>query len=37
MEQLVENILIYSLVTIICIAVVAIYLRKKSKESKIVD
>jgi len=37
METLIENILIYSLVAILCIAVVAIYLRKKSKESKIVD
>jgi thioredoxin reductase (NADPH) len=37
MEQLVENILIYSLVIILCVTVVAVYLRKKSKESKIVE
>ena len=37
MEQLIENILIYSLAAIICIVVVVIYLRKKSRESKIVD
>ncbi len=37
MEQLFENILIYSVAVILCIVVVAIYLRKKSKESKIVD
>jgi thioredoxin reductase (NADPH) len=37
MEQMVENILIYSLVFILCITVVAIYLRKKSKASKIVE
>jgi len=37
MEQLVENILIYSLVIILCVVVVAIYLRMKSNESKIVD
>jgi thioredoxin reductase (NADPH) len=37
MEQLIENILIYSLAIILCITVVAIYLRKKSRESKIVD
>jgi thioredoxin reductase (NADPH) len=37
MEQFIENILIYSLAIILCVAVVAIYLRKKSKESKIVD
>jgi thioredoxin reductase (NADPH) len=37
MEQLVENILVYSLAAILCIAAVAFYLRKKSKESKIVD
>lgn len=37
MEQLIENILIYSFVAILCIAVVFIYLRKKSKESRIVD
>jgi thioredoxin reductase (NADPH) len=37
MEQFVENILVYSLAAILCIAVIAIYLRKKSKASKIVD
>jgi len=37
METLLENILIYSLVAILCISVVALYLRKKSKESKIVE
>jgi thioredoxin reductase (NADPH) len=37
MEQIVENILIYSLAVILCIVVVVIYLRKKSKESKIVE
>jgi thioredoxin reductase (NADPH) len=37
MEQLIENILVYSLAIIICVAVVIIYLRKKSKESRIVD
>ena len=37
MEQLIENILIYSLALILCITVVVIYLRKKSRESKIVD
>jgi len=34
MELLIENILIYSLVAILCIVVVIIYLRKKSKASK---
>jgi thioredoxin reductase (NADPH) len=37
MEILVENILIYSLVAILCVVVVIIYLRKKSKASKIVE
>ncbi|MEI6050067.1 MAG: NAD(P)-binding domain-containing protein [Bacteroidota bacterium] len=37
MEQLFENILIYSLAAILCIVVVIIYLRKKSRESKIVE
>jgi len=37
MEQQIENILIYSIALILCVVVVAIYLRKKSKESKIVD
>ena len=37
MEQTIENILIYSFAAILCIMVVVIYLRKKSKESKIVD
>jgi thioredoxin reductase (NADPH) len=37
MELLVENILIYSLVAILCIGTVAFYLFKKRKESRIVD
>jgi thioredoxin reductase (NADPH) len=37
MEQFVENILFYSLAVILCVAVVLIYVRKKSRESKIVD
>lgn len=37
MEQLFENILIYSLTAILCVVVVYFYLRKKSKDSKIVD
>jgi thioredoxin reductase/NAD-dependent dihydropyrimidine dehydrogenase PreA subunit len=37
MEQLVENILIYSLAIILCLVVVIIYLRKKSRESRIVE
>ncbi len=37
MEQLIENILIYSLAIILCLVVVIIYLRKKSKESRIVE
>jgi thioredoxin reductase/ferredoxin len=32
-----ENTLIYSLAAILCVVIVAIYLRKKSKESRIVD
>jgi thioredoxin reductase (NADPH) len=37
MEQLIENILVYSLVIILCVAIVAIYLRMKKRESKIVE
>ena len=37
MEQIVENIVIYSTVFILCIVIVTVYLRKKSKESRIVD
>lgn len=37
MEMLLEKILIYSLVTIICVAVVWIYLFRKRKESRIVE
>ena len=37
MEQIIESILIYGFAGILCIAVVIIYLRKKSRESKIVD
>jgi thioredoxin reductase (NADPH) len=37
MEQMIENILVYSFVIILCVGVVTIYLRKKSRESKIVD
>lgn len=37
MELMIENVLVYSLAIFLCIAVVAIYLRKKSKESKIVE
>jgi thioredoxin reductase (NADPH) len=37
MEQLIENVLVYSLAIILCVVVVVVYLRKKSKESKIVD
>ena len=37
MEQQIENILIYSVAIILCAVVVAIYLRKKSRESRIVD
>ena len=37
MEKIFENILIYSLAAILCIVALVVYLRKKSKESKIVD
>ena len=37
MEIVIENIIIYSLVAILCIAVVIIYLRKKSRASRIVE
>jgi thioredoxin reductase (NADPH) len=37
MEILIENIVVYSLAIILCFTVVMIYLRKKSKESKIVE
>lgn len=37
MEQQIESILIYSLAAILCIVAVVFYLRKKSKESKIVE
>jgi len=37
MEQFLENFLVYSLAAVLCIAAVALYLRKKSRESKIVD
>ena len=37
MEQLIENILIYFFAAVLCIGVVAFYLRKKNNESKIVD
>jgi thioredoxin reductase (NADPH) len=37
MELVIENILIYSLVAILCIGTVGFYLYKKSKESRIVD
>ncbi len=37
MELLIENILIYSLAAILCLVVVILYLRKKTRESKIVD
>jgi thioredoxin reductase (NADPH) len=37
MEQILENVLIYSFAIILCVVVVAIYLRKKSMESRIVD
>ncbi len=37
MELLVENILIYSLVAILCVGTVLIYILKKRKESRIVD
>ena len=37
MEPVIENILIYSFAAILCIGVIIIYLRKKRKESRIVD
>ncbi len=37
MELLIENILIYSLVAILCIGTVVYYLLKKRKESRIVE
>ena len=37
MEQHIENILIYSFAIILCVVVVVIYLRKKSRESRIVE
>ena len=37
MEVLIENILIWSFVLLLCIAVIFIYLRKKNKESRLVD
>jgi len=37
MEQTLETIFIYSFAAILCIAVVTIYLKKKSRESRIVD
>jgi thioredoxin reductase (NADPH) len=37
METQIENILIYSLAVILCVAVVIIYLRKKNRESRIVE
>lgn len=37
MEQLIENILVYSVAILICIVVVIIYLRKKSKASRLVE
>jgi thioredoxin reductase (NADPH) len=37
MESLVENIFIYSLAGILCISLVVFYVRKKSKESNLVD
>ncbi len=37
METFLDNLLIYTLAGILCIVVVIIYLRKKSKESRIVD
>ena len=37
MEQLLENILVYSLAAILCILVIWIYVRKKNKQSDIVD
>jgi len=37
MEQILENIIIYSLAAVLCAVVVIIYLRKKKKESRIVE
>ncbi|MDQ1296706.1 MAG: thioredoxin reductase, partial [Bacteroidota bacterium] len=37
MEPVLENIIIYSSAAILCFGVIVLYLRKKSKESKIVD
>lgn len=37
MEQVVESILVYSLGALLCLIVVIIYLRKKNKESRLVD
>lgn len=37
MEQLLENIIIYSGAIILCLLVIIIYLRKKNKESSLVD
>jgi len=37
MELLLENILVYTLAAILCIVVIWLYLRKKTKESNIVD
>jgi hypothetical protein len=37
MESLLENILIYGLTAILCIAVVFIYLRKQKRASKSVE
>jgi thioredoxin reductase (NADPH) len=37
MELAIENILVYSLALLLCVVVVIIYLRKKTRESRIVD
>lgn len=37
MEQLVESILIYGAAIILCVVVIVIYLRKKSKQSRLVE
>jgi thioredoxin reductase len=37
MEQLIENIIIYSLAILLCLVVVFIYLRKQKRESKVVE
>ena len=37
MEQQIENILIYSLALLLCVGIVVIYIRRKKKESGIVD